>query len=397
MITLADLLALESLSDARPIGSAPTMFGKRVVNVGVMDVEPILGTYDTFLPGEAIFTSLGFAAGNSQVADDALERLIARKPTAVLIKDYFGYEPSAHVKDQAAQAGVALVRYKARYLEEIITEARLLIADDNQGDADTEMIRSLLEIRCSKAVDDTFSRIVDSYGAYVQALAFSSLENERLSLRALKSSMEALLPTFEQKTETGAVFRWYEQALILFCPLANADDAYGVDLMGLASISPMTSIRCGISEPLTRFDADLCVREALAALRVARESRKKPEALRFGTTVLWSDADTALFPAAFTESPLMQRAADASRALIRSYDEDRGSDLELCLRTYVTCAGSVPRTAAALHQHPNSVRNRINRARRILSCESMNERALFAYFSIIFLEDALSENPSEYP
>ena len=55
------------------------------------------------------------------------------------------------------------------------------------------------------------------------------------------------------------------------------------------------------------------------------------------------------------------------------------------LRVYVACGGDANAAAERLCQHPNSVRNLVNRARAVLAMEDATDKQLFAYLSMIFL------------
>ena len=66
-------------------------------------------------------------------------------------------------------------------------------------------------------------------------------------------------------------------------------------------------------------------------------------------------------------------------------DAEAGSNLVESLRVYVACGGDANAAAERLCQHPNSVRNRVNRARAVLAMEDATDKQLFAYLSMIFL------------
>lgn len=80
-------------------------------------------------------------------------------------------------------------------------------------------------------------------------------------------------------------------------------------------------------------------------------------------------------------------SAPAQRALDRlaASDAEAGSNLVESLRVYVACGGDANAAAERLCQHPNSVRNRVNRARAVLAMEDATDKQLFAYLSMIFL------------
>ena len=73
------------------------------------------------------------------------------------------------------------------------------------------------------------------------------------------------------------------------------------------------------------------------------------------------------------------------RACAAGLDRLAGSNLVESLRVYVACGGDANAAAERLCQHPNSVRNRVNRARAVLAMEDATDKQLFAYLSMIFL------------
>ena len=80
-------------------------------------------------------------------------------------------------------------------------------------------------------------------------------------------------------------------------------------------------------------------------------------------------------------------SAPAQRALIDSLPPmlKQAPISSKSLRVYVACGGDANAAAERLCQHPNSVRNRVNRARAVLAMEDATDKQLFAYLSMIFL------------
>ena len=82
---------------------------------------------------------------------------------------------------------------------------------------------------------------------------------------------------------------------------------------------------------------------------------------------------------------LLERACAAGLDRLAASDAEAGSNLVESLRVYVACGGDANAAAERLCQHPNSVRNRVNRARAVLAMEDATDKQLFAYLSMIFL------------
>ena len=84
-----------------------------------------------------------------------------------------------------------------------------------------------------------------------------------------------------------------------------------------------------------------------------------------------------------------ERALAACRTLLsalRRADAERGSDLELTLRTYYERGASVSAAANALFLHRNSVRYRLDRVRALLGCD-IDEPAIAASLITAFAVD----------
>lgn len=371
MITVGDMLELECLADAEALVDVAGARARSVSDVAVMDAEPLVGAYDTFLPHEAVFTSLGFSGGVAAAADEALERLIDRGVAAVFVKAPFAYEPSAKLAARAARAGIPLYRYREGYLEAVIAAARGLIADAQEGAHEREAVEALLALRNPKAVRAAADAAGLPPASYVQALAVAAESTGAMALRALRSEVRATAP------EGEAVCLRYGDALLVLRALADVRGNAGATFAKRLSGALRGHGRCGASEILPQADADLAVREALAALEGARR-RDLP-------FLNWNDLGPDAFAAAVPTSPLLERARCANVGKLQTYDRSCGGDLALSMETYVACGGDVNAAAAALHQHPNSLRNRLRRTREVLDVEALGDREFFAFLAMMFL------------
>ena len=126
----------------------------------------------------------------------------------------------------------------------------------------------------------------------------------------------------------------------------------------------------GLSEVLGADWADGAILEARGCGEAAK---------RMGRSVVsWGMLGPGAFRVARQNGRLLECACAAGLDRLAASDAETGSNL-------VACGGDVNAAAERLCQHPNSVRNRVNRARAVLAMEDATDKQLFAYLSMIFL------------
>lgn len=115
----------------------------------------------------------------------------------------------------------------------------------------------------------------------------------------------------------------------------------------------------GLSEVFGTDWADGAIVEALGCGEAAK---------RMGhSAVSWDMLGPDAFRVARQNGWLLERACAAGLDRLAASDAEAGSNLVESLRVYVACGGDANAAAERLCQHPNSVRNRVNRARAVLA------------------------------
>lgn len=133
----------------------------------------------------------------------------------------------------------------------------------------------------------------------------------------------------------------------------------------------------GLSEVFGTDWADGAIVEALGCGEAAK---------RMGhSAVSWDMLGPDAFRVARQNGWLLERACAAGLDRLAASDAEAGSNLVESLRVYVACGGDATLAAERLCRHPNSVRNRVNRARAVLAMEDATDKQLFAYLAMIFL------------
>ena len=372
MICVGDLCALASISGIEVLSGAGATSRRPVREVAIMDDEPLTGSYDVFHPGDAVFASLSFCGGDSAVMDEAVAALASRDVACVLVKGSLPYAPSEAVLAECRRRAVPLIRYGAGLLEQIISEARALIAEDARADRVEEALRALMERRRGDDVRQRFGEVTGLGGSWVQVAAFSAAEGDPLVLAALKNQvaceLSRIAPCFTARFGDGVV------ACVSWEGPEEGLSRASLEAL-VAGFGSHTAT--GASEVLPADEADVALHEAFGCLEAARED--------VGDPVLWQTAGFDAFHAARRRDPLLARACEAGLDLLRASDEETGGNLVESMGVYVTCGGDVTAAAVLLAQHPNSMRNRINRARKVLSLENATDKELFAYLAMIYL------------
>ncbi|MEC4273466.1 helix-turn-helix domain-containing protein [Adlercreutzia sp. R25] len=371
MITPKDLAALPVMAGVRILAGVDVVARRSVKEVAVLDVEPLTGDYDSFYPGDAVFTSLGFSGGESALVDEALVCLINRDVACIFIKGSIPYEPSERVVAASRRRSVPLIRYDSGLLEQIITDARGMLAADAAASLIEEQLRQLLDARATCEVRRRFMDVTGLAGSRVQAVAFFADEGDPLVLSALRAQLSKSL----SKVAPCLVIRFGEGLLALLV----ADDLDALETGDIEALTAGFGRHCaaGLSEMLAADGADGAIAEALGCGEAAKRTGR--------SVVSWEMLGPEAFRIARGNGLLLERACAAGLGRLAASDEEAGSNLVESMRVYVECGGETALAAERLCQHPNSVRNRVNRARAVLAMEDATDKQLFAYLSMIFL------------
>lgn len=336
-----------------------------------MDAEPLTGDYDAFYPGDAVFTSLGFSGGDGALIDEALVCLINRDVAGVFIKGSIPYEPSERVIAASHRRNVPLIRYESGLLEQIITDARAALAEDARADQLEERIRHLMAVRSTGDVRRCFAEATGFSGSLVQAAAFAADGGDPLVLSALRAQLSQGIA----RTAPCVVARFGKGLLALVA----ADGLVPFAIGDIEALTAGFGGRCaaGLSEALSADAADLAIAEALGCCEAAQDAGRPVAA--------WGTLGLGTFSIARRNSLLLERACAAGLARLAACDEETGSNLVESMRVYVECGGETALAAERLCQHPNSMRNRLNRARTVLAMEKATDKQLFAYLAMLYL------------
>lgn len=381
MITVGDVMdmrAFDSIWLAAPCDGAAT---REVLGVGTLDHEPFTGSYDLFSPGEIVFTTLGFAELHPDLAETALLELIDRDVAAIAVKHVVLKELPATVAARSSAAGVPVLFYQGRFMERVIADLMNALDDDAAEWERTHLIDSILAPSNERAVRTAFFTIAGVTGATIQCIAVRAITDDDASLRALHRVLEGVLASYgERWDDVERTFACrYRGRILGFVsfkrPPLKAVAISDADLETcVATAGPLF---CGISQEVPLGEADLAVRQAMAALGAARNDGRN--------TVRWTTLRFDAFRAAAKSDRLYSRSADLMRSLLFDYDADHDAELTRTAEAFAASFGEVRATAEALFQHPNTVRYRLKRIKEVLGMDAATDRELAALLTLVYL------------
>lgn len=374
MVTLENIISLPVFDRvwlACPCNGCGT---REVINCGTLDYEPFFDDYNAFVPGEFIFTTLGFAEADPALAEDAVLKVISRGVAALAIKPVAFKEVTPRIAQASLESGVPVFFYEGRYLERTMTEVMNLIDQDAQASEQTRLINALLAPSDGAIVRNQMFQIAGATGAAIQCIAAAPDTDDQAALRALRGQLGGLLREYALRfpdVETTKVLL-HGNAVLGFVSFARKPQTVitiqEADLCKLAAQLP--GMHCGLSQELPLEEGDLCIRQALASLKTAQ--------LEQANAIRWSALRLDAFHAAASTDRLFARASQHLFDLLEEHDRAHGTELRATARAYACAFGDVKATAEALMQHPNTVRYRLKKVKEAMLAEFLTDKELAA-------------------
>ena len=360
MITVRNILELPVFDSVHLAAPCEGYLDRTVINCGMLDCEPFFHDYNAFLPGEFIFTNLGFAQHMPELAEESLLALIERDVAGIAIKPYALKQIPERAAEASAQHGVPIFFYNGRYMERVLASAMAIIDADATNSQRSKLIDQLLAPSDERQVGSLIYEIAGLTGATLQCVAIQAPVDDMALLRALLGNVRQTLETYAGRFEEvgGAFACIYDNCILGFVAFKRPPQSViTVSEANLAKFVVQAGpMRCGLSQELPLGEGDLAIRQALAALQTAC-ARQEPT-VRF--TSLRYDA----FRAAARTDRMFSRTASLMAALLQEYDESHGTLLLPTAQAFARAHGDVRATAEALFQHPNTVRYRLGRIER---------------------------------
>ncbi len=374
MVTVEDITSLAVFDRIWLACPCDGFEARTVTNCGTLDYEPFFDDYNAFVPGEFIFTTLGFAQADPALAEDALLKMMDRDVAALAIKPVAMKSVTKRIAQASLEAGVPIFFYDGRYLERIITEAMNLIDADSESSKQAAMVDKLLAPADSSRVRNLIFQIAGATGSAIQCIAATPQSPDEAALHALRGQLGGLLQEYALRfpdVEASHVML-YQGIVLGFISFSRKPQTVitiaEADLSMLASQIP--GMHCGISQELPLEEGDLAIRQALASLSTAQQEE--------ANAIRWSQLRLDAFHAAASTDRLFARTSQHIYDLLDEYDRTHGSELRTTAEAYAAAFGDVKATSEALFQHPNTVRYRIKKVKEAIHAEFLTDKELAA-------------------
>ena len=384
MITVADILALPAFERVQPLALCAGAEMREVRNVGILDCSPDMEQgYASYLPGELIVSNLGFARDDPELSERSLLVLIARDVAAIALKAVYRPIVSDRVRAASEQAGVPLFLYDGAYHEVVAYQALDLIRRDAEQSNKGRILDDLLSGHDPQATRAALYELAGTTGSTMQCVAMAPRTFDECSLYATLDALAVVLADFKRDWDdvVEAVFALrYHGTLLAFVsyaqPPAGVRTRSEEDLA--ARILAIGPVQLGVGEETPLSDGDMSVREALAALKTAQ--------VEGGALVTWADLHHDAFRAAASEGRLFWRTAALHRALLEEHDDVHGTELAATAEAVARAYGDLRLAAEALHQHPNTVRYRLRKAKDVLGMADSPDREFAFFLGLVYLD-----------
>lgn len=375
MITIQDILELPVFDNIWLACPCPHFESRSVANCGTLDYEPFFDDYNAFVPGEFIFTTLGFAEVDPSLAEEAILKVIERGIAALAIKPVALKEVTEAVADASMASGVPIFFYEGRYIERTMTEVMNLIDRDREASKQTALIDALLAPSDAAAVRSNIFQITNATGSAMQCIAaVPEHGDDEVALRALKGQLGGLLDEYALRFSDveSCTTMIYHDVVLGFISFSRKPQTVitiaEADLCKLAS--QITTMRSGLSQELPLDEGDLCIRQAMGALETAWDSKEN--------VIRWSQLRLDAFHTAAASDRLFARTSRHIYDLLDEHDRSHGSELRTTADAYAASFGDVKATAEELFQHPNTIRYRIKKVKEAIGCEALTDKELAA-------------------
>lgn len=383
MITVADILALPAFEQVQPITQCAGAGAREVCNVGILDCAPDKDNgYLSYVPGEFIVTNLGFAHDDPELSERSLLVLIARGVSGIALKKVYQPIVSDRVRAASEEAGVPLFLYDGAYHEVVAYQALDLIHRDGDQSDKGRILDELLSGHDPQVTRAALYELAGTTGSTVQCIAVAPRAFDECSLYATLDALAVALEDFERDwdvVEATFAFR-YHRSLLAFVsyvqPPAGVRSRSEGDLV--ARLLAMGSVLLGVGEETPLSDGDMSVREALAALKTAQTEGS--------SVVTWADLHHDAFRAAASEGRLFWRTAALHRALLEEHDDAHGTELAATAEAVARAYGDLRLAAEMLHQHPNTLRYRLRKAKDVLGVSDSPDREFAFLLGLVYLD-----------
>lgn len=326
---------------------------------------------------------MGFANKDIAIVEETVKTLLPRKVAAFAMNADYVPEITDGMREAVQKTSVPLYLYRGDYIEIIAYQALDLMRRDEIQSDKRRLVDSLLSDHDSDMVRNIIYQLSGATGATIQCIAVSPAVIDEMSLYALLGTTNDILARFKldySSVEVATACRYKDMLLVFVSYSEPSTSVRSKSEADLAQrLSQISNVRLGIGEECPLPDGDLSVREAVASMNTSRTE---------GVPVMaWNDLHYDAFRAAARSDRLYRRISAYSKTLLEEYDREYHSQLQETCLALARAYGDIRQAAEKLSLHPNTIRYRLRKAKRVLGMADSADNEFAFFLGQVYLEN----------
>lgn len=357
MITLSDIMQLDCMNNYQVI-AGPTSFHQPIINVAMLDYEPLEKRYDVFIKNEFVVTSLLFGKDNIDLINEAIIALAKRGISAIAIKKLYDFELDKKTIDMLNQSQTTLILYQDVYMEEIIGSVKHLLYKDSDETKYENWINQLIQCQ---TIDENTQNITNE-------LIRNDWKNIRCHLIESENKNDSILTALHQmrkslQNKDVQVYKYQNNYLIIE---EVKEESFHLQI---------AYNHYAVSDILNHDELCFALKQVLQAMDYAKKQHLKK--------VHYANMKSEIFTYAVKENWLIQHYCNKQIETLLYHDEVYGTNLMETLMCYIQCHGDVKQCGNLLYQHPNTIRYRISKIKDLFYLNELEEKAVYEYLFML--------------
>lgn len=367
MITVIELLSLPVFSGFRLMSGQSGLYNA-VTGTGIFEWESPADVDQTFAKGEFVVTTLSQAKNDSSLAENCLRMLMIKGVSAIAIKTIYFKEISEELKLFSDLHKVPIFLFSSTFFDDVIFTIKNALITSNLNVDHTEKLKALLKPDTDSERILKTAREINPYFFNSLICCFVSLNDKSLHQEDIEQKYR---DTLERRNcldvdSSRVVYSMiqYERGILIIYTVKDPFTDLKADIIVFLNKLGIGSDSCMLGLSNIHFqleDLSTAIKQSLYA-NASCLIDKEP-LLYFDVIGL----DKFLMP--IKDNLWVKQYYDNFMEKILSHDLIHNSNLMETLIEYVKCNGDIQLTAKKTFQHSNTIRYRLDKAKKILNIE----------------------------
>lgn len=356
MITLSDIMQLECMNNYE-IVAGPTTFHQPIINVAMLDHEPLLKRYHDFFKHEFVLTSLLFGKDDPELVKEAILALVDREISVIAIKKLFDFELDQETIDIINKSQTTILVYQDVLMEDIIGAIKqLLYKANDETKYENYMIQLLQYEFINETVKSMTNELIPNNWNKIRCHLVDPLNKNDSPYFALQQLRN------NQKNKEIKIYKYKQHYLFIEKENQNID-------------IPISYSHYAISDTVNHDELCFALKQVTQAMEYAKENKLDK--------VIYTNMKSDIFSYAVKDNWLIQNYCKKQINKIIEHDETYGTNLMETLLCYISSHGDAKQCGNKLYQHPNTIRYRIGKIKDLFDLNDLEEKASYEYLYML--------------